>query len=86
MQRLAGWWRMLYKGRSIVVCYWVALETELLAIFGGHEVLMATGQRESIAGLKLSKSVGVGVGGSARFRMDQCEAHERPQSATRGSS
>jgi hypothetical protein len=61
---------MLHKARSIAVYYWVDLERELLAIFGGHEVLMANGQRELLAGLKLSKPIGVGVGGSTRFGVE----------------
>ena len=55
---------MLHKARSIAVCYWVDLESELLAIFGGHEVLMANGQRELLVGIEISKLVGIGVGGS----------------------
>ena len=40
------------------------LERELLGVFGRHEVLMAKGQRELLAGLEVSEPVGVGVGGS----------------------
>ena len=58
---------MLHKERSIAACYRMDLESELLAIFSGHEVLMAKGQRKLITGLEIPKSVGVGVGGSSRF-------------------
>ncbi|MFC7009387.1 hypothetical protein [Halalkalicoccus salilacus] len=46
------------------------LERELLAIFGGHEVLMANGQRKLLIGLEISESIGVGVGGSTRFGIE----------------
>ena len=46
------------------------LESELLDIFGGHEILMANGQWELLVGLKLSKPGGIGVGGSARFSIE----------------
>ena len=48
----------------------MALESELLVSFGGHEVLMANGQLELLVGLEVSKPVGRGIGGSTCFGIE----------------